>query len=356
VAFQTEHRSDATSDVREGILVDTATRRAYPVVDGVPVMLEESLTDAFLTRHRAAIAGNALLSGLSLKAGPGQEWSFSREWEEHFETDSDRTWGYTVRERLEQLFMETDTAPDWFDGKLVLDAGCGNGALSEEVAGLGATVVGLDYSSSVRGAERVRRADHVHFLQGDLQIPPLGEGLFDLVFSIGVLHHTPETLKTFQAVSRLVKPGGKFYVWLYRRPERFVGRHIKVPVYDLLRAVICRFPPTLQDTAVKAYARLVRATHHLKDRTNPIPLREYVVSAYDDLTPRWRHYHTPIEVSRWFHEAGFTAPTLSHWDNRYGFGLVATRAVQASTPGLHYGTGARLWDDSKTVLGKLHAD
>ncbi len=129
-----------------------------------------------------------------------------------------------------------------------------------------------------------------------------------------------------------------------------------MPIYDLTRAIVSRLGPKLQNKIVYAYACAVRATHNLRNGENPIELREYVVAAYDDLTPKWRRYHTPIEVSRWFHECGFSAPTLSHWDNPYGFGLVATKEPQELTPGIHYGDGAKLWENEKTLLGRLHRD
>ena len=355
VTFHAVPAGDGSTDVREGILFDASSRRAYPIVDGVPVFLDNSFTQEFLSRHHRAIADHPQLSALSIQAGGTDDWSFSREWREHFDTKSERTWGYTVEERLEQVFMETQTTRKWLDGKVILDAGCGNGALSKAIGDLGAVVVGLDYSSSVLGADVGRGSDRVHFLRGDLQTPPLAEGSFDLIISIGVLHHTPDTLTTFRRVARLAKPGAKFYVWLYRRPEGFLGRYVKMPVYDLLRVVISRCPPTLQAAAVNVYARSVRASHNLRSGGERIPLRDYVVSAYDDLTPLWRHYHTPIQISRWFHECGFTAPTLTHWDNPYGFGVVATRDRQGGTPGIHYGDSPKLWDRQKSVLGRLHS-
>ncbi len=354
--FDTRSEQNGSAKVVEGILFDPASREAYPICDGVPIMLENVFTQAFLDRHRAAIADDTALSGFKPRAGPPQDWSFTRQWDEFFETDSHRTWGYNVKERVEQFLMETKTDRAWLNGKKILDAGCGNGILTEEIGNLGASVVGLDYSSCVVDAEHRRQSDNVNFIQGDLQAPPLADGRFDVVFSIGVLMCTPDTLRSFRGIARLVRPGGKLYVWVYRRPERFLGRYIKVPVYDLLRLFISRLPKIPQELSVKAYARMVRLSHNLRDPNNTIPLREYVVSAYDDMTPKWRRYHTPIEVSRWFHECGFSAPTLSHWDNPYGFGLVATKEPQEVTPGIHYGDGAKLWENEKTLLGRLHRD
>jgi 2-polyprenyl-3-methyl-5-hydroxy-6-metoxy-1,4-benzoquinol methylase/uncharacterized protein YbaR (Trm112 family) len=354
VSFDRPASVNGEEGVREGILVNAADRRAFPVINGVPVMLPDAFPKEFLSRHRDAISTHPVLSTLAFKTTPSTDWSFSREWEEHFARGTDRTWGYTARERREQLLMETRTDASWFQGKVVLDGGCGNGALSQEIARLGATVVGLDFSSAVENPECHRQSPDVDFVRADLAAPPLAEAAFDLAFSIGVLHHTPDTSRTFRAMARLVKPGGRCYVWLYRRPERFVGRYLKVPVYDGLRALITRLPTSVQDTTVQVYARTVRRAHHLLGRGRNIPLREYVVSAYDDLTPRWRHYHTPFEVSRWFHEAGFAPPTLTHWDNPYGFGMMAERHPQPATPGVHYGAGQRLWDERTTILGRLH--
>jgi len=281
---------------------------------------------------------------------------FSREWEVHFQSGGERTWGYTPAERLAQLLLETETDATWFAGRSVLDAGCGPGALTDEIAGLGASVVGLDRSSSVWEASRRRRHRSVRFVCGDVQAPPFAAGSFDLVVSIGVLHHTRDTHRAFLSVAQLVRPGGRLYVWLYRRPERFLGRYAKLPLYDALRFVVCHTPANIQRRLVTAYARLVRASHRLRGRDAPIPLHEYVMSAYDDLTPRWRHYHTPIEVSRWFHECGFGPAVLTHWDNPYGFGLVATKDQRSQTPGQHFGAGPKLWDDDRTQVGRLHRD
>lgn len=343
---------DAAGATIDGLLVDRARNTAYPVIGGVPVLLPDAFPLGFLETYRDAIARESSLAGVRMGTGADETWSFSREWTAHFDADADRTWGYTARERFEQLLMEAAITPAWLAGKVVLDAGCGNGALSMLVAEAGAEVIGLDYSSGVRGAEQRRRLDSAHFVQADLQRPPLAPGSIDLVFSIGVLHHTPSTEQSFRAVAKLVRPGGRFYLWLYRRPERFAGRLLKAPLQDALRQVICRAPGAIQDHLVRAYASLVKLTHRVRGRRD-IPFHEYVVSAYDDLTPRWRYTHTPFEVSRWFHEEGFGAPTLTHWDNPYGFGLVAEKTPQACTPGMHYGSGPKLWDDSTTLLGRL---
>ncbi len=344
------------ADSGDGVLVNAGRKIGYPVIGGVPNLLPDSFSPAFLQQHSTTISGTDALQGIALKSGQNSDWSFSREWDAHFETDTERTWGYTVQERIDQLFMETQLTPEQMKGMRILDAGCGNGTLTNRLGAYCKQIVGVDYSSGVQWAERQRTSENVVFLQGDLQHPPLPEESFDMAFTIGVLHHTDDTRRTFDAVAKLVKPGGKFYFWLYRKPDRFLGRYIKVPIYDAMRWVISRLPPKAQNLAVHAYARLVRLSHRLRGTGEPVPLQEYIVGAFDDLTCRWRYYHTPIEVARWLYEAGFSAPVLSHWDNPYGFGVVAQRNAQQHTPGIHYGDGVKLWDNEKTLLGRLHKD
>ena len=343
-------------NVYVGVLVNDRALRAYPVIDGVPVMFHNAYDQSFADKYDSQISKDQNLA--KVKPGPAQKdrWAFDPQWVVHNDVEADRTWGQTVPERISQFLQEINTSIEDLKGTLVLDAGCGNGRLTEALSDLGCTVIGLDYSASVYAAEKRRKSDSVHFIRGDLQQPPFAPGSFDRIICIGVLMCTPDTVKTFNAVAALVKPGGKFYAWVYRRPEHFLGRYIKVPIYDFMRFVICRLPSTVQATVVRAYARLVRLSHNVRKGENPIPLHEYIVSAYDDMTPMWRRYHTPFEMSRWFRECGYSQQTMTHWDNPYGFGMVATKVPVDQVPGIHVGSGPKLWDNDRTLLGRLHAD
>ena len=95
---------------------------------------------------------------------------------------------------------------DFFRGKRVLDAGCGTGRHAYYAAQYGASeVVGLDLSEAVETARRVlSEFDNAEVVQGDLLRPPLRTpaegGGFDLVYSIGVLHHLPDPYEGFRSL------------------------------------------------------------------------------------------------------------------------------------------------------------
>ena len=266
-----------------------------------------------------------------------EKWSFSTEWNEHFNRNLSKTWGWTVDERIKQFLLETDTTPDFCKGKLILDAGCGNGQLTDALTSFGSKVVGIDYSTSVFEANRRKQSKKVFFVQGDLESPPFKSGVFDIIISNGVLHHTPDTHRTFNEVTRLVKEGGRFYLFLYRRPEAFMRRYILYPAIDLARLIISRLPKKPQNLAVRLYAFSILLIHRLMGKGKDITWHERVVGAYDSLTPQFRHYHTPIEVCMWFFENGFSHPLLTHWDNRYGFGILGFRIPASDTPGENFG-------------------
>ncbi len=93
-------------------------------------------------------------------------------------------------------------------GERLLDLGCGDGALTEQLAATGAAVTGLDASDAMVAAARARGLDIVHGSAIDMAF----DGLFDAVFSNAALHWIPESDQpiVLRAVYRALKPGGRF--------------------------------------------------------------------------------------------------------------------------------------------------
>jgi SAM-dependent methyltransferase len=327
----------ANGDVRFGVLRDAHSGMVYPILDGVPQLLPNSIPKAFVERFKQELRASVGPLPESVIERGDREWSFSTEWDAFFSGETRKTWGWDVDERVQMFLLETQLSAEDLAGALILDAGCGNGLLSEALTSLGATVIAIDYSTSVFAAERHRTSSAVHFVRGDLAQPPFERAVFDVVFSSGVLHHTPNTRNTFMRVAQLTRPGGKFYVWLYRRSRRLRHRLLHLRE-DLLRPICSRLPGPLKAAVVHADAAILWSlTRAFRTRTRH-SFDEHIVGSYDLLTPRFAwHHHTPYEVSAWFLEAGYSAPTLTHWDNPNGFGMVAARVPMPDTPGVNYG-------------------
>jgi SAM-dependent methyltransferase len=111
-------------------------------------------------------------------------------------------------------------------GTRVLECGCGTGQMSNFLSVASRTVFGTDLSmaSLALGQQFKERNDlrTVHFLQMNLFRPCFKPGVFDLVLSNGVLHHTSDPFLGFQTISRLVRPKGYVLIGLYHRYGRTI--------------------------------------------------------------------------------------------------------------------------------------
>src|SRR5918911_2013664 len=110
----------------------------------------------------------------------------------------------------------------------IVDLGCGTGQMALYLATADRIVVGADLTrASLQLAESARarfRADRALFVETDLRVPGLRRGAFDVVYSSGVLHHTPDPRASFAAAARLARPGGIVIVGLYNAYARLPHR------------------------------------------------------------------------------------------------------------------------------------
>lgn len=106
--------------------------------------------------------------------------------------------------------------PEFFEGKVVLEGGCGKGRHTKLAAEWGAKeVVGIDLGDGVESAFALtRNLPNVHIIQCDIFKLPLKKA-FDYAFSIGVLHHTPDPKKAFLSLASKVRKGGHISAWVY---------------------------------------------------------------------------------------------------------------------------------------------
>src|SRR5256714_4537907 len=106
------------------------------------------------------------------------------------------------------------------DGLRVLEIGCGMGTDGAQFAQAGAVYTGVDLTDAA--IKLARKRFELSGLQGNFQVAD-AENLkfpdesFDLVYSHGVLHHTPDTARAVREIHRVLKPGGRAIVMLYQR-------------------------------------------------------------------------------------------------------------------------------------------
>lgn len=109
--------------------------------------------------------------------------------------------------------------PRWRDSE-VLEVGCGLGTDAINFARRGARYTGVDLTEA--SIELVRTRFELEGLTANLRVAdaealPFADDSFDLVYSHGVLHHTPDTQRAINEVHRVLKPGGTAMVMLYHK-------------------------------------------------------------------------------------------------------------------------------------------
>jgi SAM-dependent methyltransferase len=167
----------------------------------------------------------------------------------------------------------------------VLELGCGTGQMSLFLATADRIVVGADMTrASLRLASAAARrfgVGCVQFVETDLRAPGLRAGAFDVVYSSGVLHHTPDPRASFGSMVRLVRPGGLVVLGLYNAYARAPHR-LRRLIARLTRYRFIPFDPVLRDRCGEPERREA----WLRDQY---------------LHPE-EHLHTIAEVRRWFRD------------------------------------------------------
>lgn len=107
---------------------------------------------------------------------------------------------------------------DQHAGEEVLEIGGGMGTDLSQFARHGARVTDLDLSAGHLALARAnfsRRGLEGRFVHHDAEALPFDDQTFDLVYSNGVLHHTPNTRRVVGEIRRVLKPGGKAIIMMY---------------------------------------------------------------------------------------------------------------------------------------------
>lgn len=104
------------------------------------------------------------------------------------------------------------------DGQVALNIGCGAGSEALVLASNGAQCIAMDITMpAARAAEQLvkKLGGECVGIQGDSRFLPLEDGSVDLVYSSGVLHHSPSIEKSVAEIHRVLRPGGKAFIMLY---------------------------------------------------------------------------------------------------------------------------------------------
>jgi SAM-dependent methyltransferase len=249
-------------------------------------------------------------------AGFGHEWSTFRQGEHDF-SPADRE---AIFQSYFHIFPWDELPPN----PVGIDVGCGSGRWSVMVSPKVGHLHLLDASEDALAVARANlsEATNVSFHLASVGNIPLEDNSLDFAFSLGVLHHVPDTTAAIRAIATKLRVGAPFLIYLYyaldNRPwwYRAIWRFS-----NLFRVIISALPPTVrliisQIIAVVVYWPLVRFAA-LVERVGlspaVIPLESYRhrkfyvmrTDAYDRFCTRLEQRFTKCQIEEMLTGAGF---------------------------------------------------
>jgi 2-polyprenyl-3-methyl-5-hydroxy-6-metoxy-1,4-benzoquinol methylase len=289
----------------------------YPIIAGTPRMLDRQARSRLGEQYPAA----AIRLEATDSTTPDRGASTRQRTAEGFAYE----WSHFGQPRAEwrKNFLDYLRPHDASSlaGKLVLDVGTGSGRHSAQAAALGARVIAVDLGQSIDVARR-NVPPEVLTVQADAERLPFSNDRFDLVMSIGVLHHLPDTADAVRELVPFVSPGGSLHVYLYWVPELRWHRQVlrlvtaarrlttRLP-YGLLHALCYPLAAALWVGVVVPYRGLRRVPRMAKI-ADALPLKTYadypfavlVNDQFDRFSAPIEHRFTRSQVHEMLERAG----------------------------------------------------
>jgi ubiquinone/menaquinone biosynthesis C-methylase UbiE len=249
-------------------------------------------------------------------AGFGHEWSTFRQNETEF-SSADRE---AIFRSYFHIFPWNELPPD----PVGIDIGCGSGRWSVTVAPKVGHLHLLDASDDALAVARdnLAGATNVSFHHASVDHIPLDDNSLDFAFSLGVLHHVPETAAAIRAIATKLKAGAPFLIYLYyaldNRPwwYRTIWRFS-----NTFRVIISQLPPTVrlvisQVIATVVYwplARFAALVEYAGFSPAAMPLESYRdrkfyvmrTDAYDRFCTKLEQRFTRQQIKQMLTSAGF---------------------------------------------------
>ena len=298
----------------------SASGREYMIEAGVPVLLDPATFAPGQSETRESFS---------------EKWKRAPNYREdtraHYERWYLERYGHGDLAGLERFLA---------DKRCILDAGTGHGRDAEMYARHSqAQVVGLDLSYGIHVAYAgLHDLPNLHLVQGDLQRLPFERESFDFIACDQVIHHTPDTRASFEALLRHLRPGGHIAVYAYK-----VKGPIREFCDDYIRERTTRMSPEECLQFSEAMTKLGRALADLNvelDVPEDIPLLQIpkgkidiqrfiywhvfkcywnegldwtsnAITNFDWYHPLHAHRHTPEELRAWCAELGVEIEHLS---------------------------------------------
>lgn len=251
---------------------------------------------------------------------------------------------WTIFQDDERFLFEEWIAPrtlEDFRGRTVLECGCGGGQHTGFVAPVASRITAVDLNAIEVARARNAGFSNIRYVESDIATLDLDER-FDVVFCVGVIHHTDDPDRTFEAIYRHCRPGGLVIVWTYSSEGNALVRFLVEPARALLLKHLPRTLLVRLSEVITAALYPIVYTVYVPKATAFLPYHEYfanfrrlsfrrnVLNVFDKLNAPQTRFTTLDTCRRWFNPARFDEATISI--RRYAGVSYSLSGVKRRTP------------------------
>lgn len=231
---------------------------------------------------------------------------FSRQWvlfEQGAFGNSDLIYGLSDQHRIHQVLHDLNLSEKDIQSLKIVEIGFGHGRLLRTLQTLSPCTIGVDLAKPIASA----KLDLSRVLQCDLHRLPFAQASFDLLISMGVLHHTENTREALKAILPCVKPSGLIYVYLYEKncPRSLILRKLFSNSWKFSEHIRLSF-----SLVIGFFWAFVQMWSSNKNITFKQLWSNCRLGIFDIMSPRWSHQHSPDEILSWFEESNFKVKRL----------------------------------------------
>lgn len=220
----------------------------------------------------------------------------------------EKIYGHSQEEELKDLFRRMVVNERFFNGKTVLDAGCGIGRVTQSISKLAKEVIGIDFSLGVDEAYILNEKNlNVHILQADIMNLPFRLSYFDYIYSKGVLHYVSDVQQCLSSLAENVMPGGALSITIYPKMRPLFEK-----VNRLLRKITVILP--IKAVYVMSFLLIPFITLAWKlsgTKGRYIGWNERAHMIFNWLASEFQNKASNKEVVGWFKKLGFNEIRLS---------------------------------------------
>lgn len=240
----------------------------------------------------------------------------------------------------ESLFFEwiAPATLEDFQDKEVLEVGCGGGAHTRLVSSVCRSIVAIDLETANLARERLKDRPNVRFVEADI-LRYSDATQYDVVFSVGVLHHTDDPDLAFRKCWERCRPGGLLIAWVYSWEGNCIARNVVEPARKYFFSKLPRPLLSLAAQLLTIFLYMIVWTVYLTPIAKILPYNDYfanfrrlafhrnVLNVYDKLNAPQVQFISKERIDRWLKDCPLNMATRSiRLNNQVGWSIVGIKS------------------------------